>query len=377
MGHEPGTHGPREGDIIDDKFLVEKTLHVGPHTMVVAARHLVLDERFVLKFLLPEGRSCPDALPRFVREARAAARIRSDRIARVFDMAVKRKGPPYIVMEHLEGEDLAQWLRRHGRLPYTQAVDLVLHACEAVAEMHALGMVHRDLKPTNLFVVHRGGAVEGVKVLDLGIVKEAPGSRPESLWDGARTQDGTVVGSPLYMSPEQMESASEVGVGTDIWSLGVILFELISGKVPHEGRSLVQIYSKITSAARAPRLFPATLCPAGLEAVISRCLSVRPEDRYRDVTELVAALAAFGSTWSTPVVERILGRAGGAAAPRETPVSGPRRLATEAGAPDADRPDTTAQDSTLLSFGVTRSRPEDRAGRVALAPAAVDAKAAC
>jgi serine/threonine-protein kinase len=295
---------PREGEVLDEKYRIGRTIHSGAMAVVACARHLMLDELVAIKFLGSEAAAQPSAVKRFVLEARAAACIKSHHVVRVFDIVV-RTGLPYIVMEYLRGSNMADWLGRNGRLSPQEAVDVVLQVCEVVAEAHALGFVHRDLKPANLFVVHGAEGVESVKVLDFGIAKNPIRSSSHGTWNAASTENWAILGSPFYMSPEQMESAHEVDARADIWALGVVLFELLSGNVPYEGRSLVEIYSKIVSNP-PPSLNPSLCCPPDLEHVIRRCLSTRRETRYADIGALARDLAQFGSNWSIPSVERVL-----------------------------------------------------------------------
>ncbi|MFO0673663.1 MAG: serine/threonine-protein kinase [Polyangiaceae bacterium] len=165
-------------------------------------------------------------MERFLREARSAARLRTEHVARVIDVATLESGLPYIVLEYLEGADLDAWVRKNGPMPVERAVSLVLQACEAVAEAHALGIVHRDLKPHNLFLTTGVGGADLLKVLDFGVAKAA------GFAGGVLTRSDSSVGSPLYMSPEQMRSSRDVDARTDIWSLGVTLYEIIAGRPP-------------------------------------------------------------------------------------------------------------------------------------------------
>src|SRR3954468_17583346 len=151
-----------EGQILAGKFRIEKVLGQGGMGVVVAATHLQLGERVALKFLLPEALGQPEAVERFAREARAAVRIKSEHVARVSDVGTLENGAPYMVMEYLEGGDLSAWLAERGGRPVKQAVDLLLQACEAIAEAHTIGIVHRDLKPANLFVARLPGGVQSV-----------------------------------------------------------------------------------------------------------------------------------------------------------------------------------------------------------------------
>ncbi|HEY3664483.1 MAG TPA: serine/threonine-protein kinase, partial [Polyangiaceae bacterium] len=211
----------REGDVLAGKFRIERVLGQGAMGVVVAATHIQLDERVALKFLLPEALANADAVARFAREARAAVKIKSEHVVRVSDVGTLESGSPYMVMEYLQGQDLSEWMTNHGTLNVSDAVEFLLQACEALAEAHALGIVHRDLKPANLFVTARRDGTPCIKVLDFGISKfTAPGSNLNM------TKTSTIMGSPLYMSPEQLSSTRTVDARTDIWALGVILFEL-------------------------------------------------------------------------------------------------------------------------------------------------------
>src|SRR5882724_4843576 len=216
---------PREGDVLAGKFRIERVLGVGGMGMVVSAMHIHLDERVAIKFLLPEALSNGEAVARFGREARAAVKIRSEHVARVTDVGALDTGAPYMVMELLRGQDLSQLLRDQGALSVHLAVLYVLQACEALAEAHAIGIVHRDLKPANLFLTSRADGSPCVKVLDFGISKVTSASGSGSDMGMTRTQ--SIMGSPLYMSPEQMASSRDVDQRADIWAVGCVLYELV------------------------------------------------------------------------------------------------------------------------------------------------------
>jgi eukaryotic-like serine/threonine-protein kinase len=348
---------PREGELLDEKYRIGRTLHSGSMAVVICARHLMLDELVAIKFLGSEAAVQPSAVKRFVQEARAAARIKSDHVVRVFDVVVGT-GLPYIVMEYLRGSTMADWLGRSGRLGPQEAVDVLLQVCEVLAEAHALGFVHRDLKPANLFVVHGPGGAESVKVLDFGIAKKPTKGGSDGMWDAASTETWAILGSPFYMSPEQMESAHEVDARADIWALGVILFELLSGSVPYEGRSLVEIYSKIVSNP-PPSLSPSLSCPPDLEHVMRRCLSTRREERYGDIGALARDLAQFGTNWSVPSVERVL-----------RGFEPPPEVDEDTASPSLTPRSTITHDSfarsnaTLVSPGIERKRPSAVGARV-------------
>ena len=303
---EGGLHaaaGVSEGQILVGKYRIDRILGEGGMGVVVAAHHLQLDERVAIKFLLPEALGSPEAVARFAREARAAVKIKSEHVARVIDVGTLETGAPYLVMEFLQGSDLAGWLTQKGPLPLEQTVEFVLQACEAVAEAHGLGIVHRDLKPANLFVVRRPDGLYSVKVLDFGISKVTGSSGSGS--DMGMTKTTAVMGSPLYMSPEQMASSRNVDARTDIWAFGVILYELLSGTVPFNGESLPEVCFKI--ATEPPSLLRTYRpdAPPGVEAVILRCLEKDPKRRYANVAELALALVEFGPKRARASAEKI------------------------------------------------------------------------
>ena len=302
--------GVREGEVLAEKYRIGETIGAGAMGVVVAARHLLLDQKVAIKFLVPRAQEHPSSIARFMREARATARIKSHHVVRVLDVAVLDSGVPYIVMEFLEGCDLAEWLRRRGSLPADEACDVILQACDAVHEAHGLDIIHRDLKPPNLFVVHQASVVQTIKVLDFGISKMTevtPGTIGPNEWKAGSvvTEDRTTIGSPHYMSPEQMESARDVDARTDVWALGVTLYELITGRLPFEGASFLQVYSRI--AAETPGHLSASLAGVapGLSEVIMRCLERNRERRFGSVSDLAMALVPYGSGRAPAYVERI------------------------------------------------------------------------
>jgi eukaryotic-like serine/threonine-protein kinase len=275
------------GQVLMDKYRVECVLAQGGMGIVVQAVQLGLDRRVALKFLTKEAFVNPDALGRFEREARIAARLRSEHVARVLDIARLPDGTPCIVMEFLEGSDL-EALSLSGPLPVERAVGYVLQACEALAEAHAAGIVHRDLKPANLFLTERLDGRPLVKVLDFGISKLAEEAGAVTI----RTTGGAM-GTPQYMSPEQFESTKDVTPHADIWSLGAILYELVAGKPPFDAPSVPRLCVEILHGEPVPLGEALPGVPAGLEAVVARCLEKRPEDRYPTVGALARALAPY------------------------------------------------------------------------------------
>ncbi|GAC1360922.1 MAG: hypothetical protein NVSMB47_13400 [Polyangiales bacterium] len=287
------------GDVLAGKFRVERVLGVGGMGIVVAAHHLQLDERVALKFLLPHGAGDAQVVARFMREARAAAKIKSEHVARVIDVGTLDGGAPFMVMEFLEGSDLAGVLEQRGPLPVAEVVGWILQACEALAEAHVLGIVHRDLKPPNLFLARRPGRPAIVQVLDFGISK-APTA------EGARTRTSAIMGSPLYMSPEQLASSRDVDPRADVWALGGVLHQHVAGAPPFDGATMPEVVARIL---QSPPIALATRrpdAPPGFAAVIARCLEKDPARRFENVAELARALEPFGDPNVTRVsLERI------------------------------------------------------------------------
>jgi serine/threonine-protein kinase len=297
--HRPETL-VKEGDVLAKKYRVERKIGEGGMGVVYAAHHLELDERVALKFMQPEKWDDTKAVARFLREARAAAKIKSEHVVRVIDVCKLKNRALYIVMEYLEGSDLSVLLRTSGRVPVDRAVTYLLQACEAIAEAHALGIVHRDLKPGNLFLANRRSGPPIVKVLDFGLSKN-----PRATGQPDLTEKDRVVGSPLYMSPEQMQSSS-VDARSDVWALGIVLYELLAGVAPFQGESLSELQSAIFHLRHAPLRSLSPVVPREVEAAIDRCLSKDPADRFPGVGELAIALAPFGSAYSDVSLKRIL-----------------------------------------------------------------------
>jgi serine/threonine protein kinase len=305
----------REGEILDGKYRVERVLGVGGMGIVVAATHVQLNTRVALKFLLPAALGNAQIVERFAREARAAVQIQSEHVARVTDVGTLPTGSPYMVMEYLEGGDLAETLAQSGPMPVTLAVGFVLQACEAIAEAHSLGIVHRDLKPANLFLARRTGRDAVVKVLDFGISKTKD-SGPSGL-----TQTSAMMGSPYYMAPEQMMSSKDVDARADIWALGIILYELLAGAPPFVADTMPEIVFMVTQRDPPPLAAKRPDLPEALSDVVARCLIRDPAQRVANVAKLASALAPFGPPRSEISVERII-RVLGASAPPPSGASG-------------------------------------------------------
>ncbi len=271
------------GQLLGGKFRIERLLGEGGMGVVVAAHHVDLEIPVALKFLRREACSDGAAVARFLKEGRALARLKSQNIVRVHDVGTLNSGEPYLVMEYLEGRDLATELAVRGRLPAEEAVEYVLQAAEAICEAHSVGIVHRDLKPQNLFLAARGEGKRLVKVLDFGIAQMSLSTKDDI------TRTAAVMGSPHYMSPEQLRSTRDSDHRTDIWSLGVVLYQLCTGRLPFDADTLPGICLSIVNDAPQPPSVDALL-PAATEAVILRCLQKRSEDRFQSVGELVTAL---------------------------------------------------------------------------------------
>jgi serine/threonine-protein kinase len=287
------------GEVLAGKYRIDRILGAGGMGVVCAATHMHLDQRVALKFMLPEGLAHPSLVERFSREARAAVRLKSDHVARVLDVGTLESGSPYMVMEFLEGNDLGTLVEQSGRFPIETAVDFVLQACDAVAEAHSLGIVHRDLKPRNLFLTQRNDGRALVKVLDFGISKMSTGS------DLSLTRTTEVIGSPNYMSPEQLKSAKSVDERSDIWALGIILYELLTGTVPFVAESVTQLTAMVlTDEPRPPdKIRPEV--PAPLVRIVLHCLEKEPAKRFSNVGELAVELARFAPHDTRELADRI------------------------------------------------------------------------
>ncbi len=287
------------GEVVGGKYVLERVLGVGGVGMVLAARHVELDEVVAIKFLHHEMRQRPDVVRRFGVEARAAVRIKSEYAARVYDVGVSPSRGPYLVMEYLQGKDLADVLAERGPLPARRAVELVMQACEALAVAHSNGIVHRDVKPENLFLARRDDGSEVLKVLDFGISKGALSAGAAAL---AQTQE--LMGSPLYMSPEQVRAAGSVDHRTDVWSLGVVLYEMLAGEVPFPGETVTGVCARVLEAEPPPVARALEPLPEGLEAVVRRALEKDPAKRFQNVAEFAISLLAYGPGWARLSAER-------------------------------------------------------------------------
>lgn len=276
----------RPGAMVMGKYRVDRVLGEGGMGLVVAATHTGLDQKVAIKFLHPEAAAREDIVERFAREARAAAKVKSEHVVRIFDVGTLENGAPYMVMEHLEGEDLDQLAEREKKLPLGTVCGFMLQACEALAEAHAAGIVHRDLKPANLFLARGPDRRTIVKVLDFGISKLRDRAN-------ALTQTSTLLGTAYYMSPEQLTNAKAVDARSDVWALGVILYELVSGARPFDAGTMPEVVALILSSTPTPLREYVPDVPPRFEAIIDRCLQRNPKQRFASVGELAAELVTF------------------------------------------------------------------------------------
>jgi serine/threonine-protein kinase len=289
---EPGT-------TIGDRYVVERLIGKGGMGIVVKARHEELGQTFAIKVLREGILESGEAQARFLREARALARFQSEHVVRVTDIGRLTSGTPYMVMEYLEGTDLASLTARGASLPMEEAVDYVVQAAAGLAEAHAQGLVHRDLKPGNLFLTRRVDGSPLVKVIDFGIAKSL-------LSKTVVTQGERVLGSPRYMAPEQLKASRNTDTRADVWALGAILFRLLTGHTPFEQRDMLDLIRAITKEP-APLLRSLRPdLPEDLEAVVARCLVANPEQRIPSVGELARDLADFGTEHTKLLAPRIL-----------------------------------------------------------------------
>jgi eukaryotic-like serine/threonine-protein kinase len=312
----------RFGEIVSGRYRVERVLGSGGMGVVVKATHLTLERHVALKFMRTDlFEHEHEARSRFMREARAAAKLHSDHVARVLDVGTLDGGEIYLALEYLEGSDLGKRVRELGALAPEQAVLFVLMACHAIAEAHMNGIIHRDLKAENVFLVEATDGSTSIKVLDFGISKVAETNAA----DASITCSGgsPFIGSPLTMSPEQMTAPLEVDARADVWGIGTLLFHLLTGRDAFDAPSASAVCAKVLHGA-SPSV--RGLCPEiapALDAVVQRCLEKKREDRYQDVAELAEALAPFAPPEGATYPERIATLLG------KSPASSEARAATE------------------------------------------------
>ena len=295
---------PKPGDVVAGKYLVEDCLGSGGMGAVLAATRMGDYLPVALKVMLDEEAKHEDSTKRFFREARVASAIDSPHVAKLLDLGRLDSGAPFMVLERLEGEALDVVIRDEAPLPMDVAVDYLLQACEGVAEAHARGVIHRDLKPSNLFRTRRPDGPPQVKVLDFGISKATVTLDPRT--DGmSLTETAMTLGSPQYMSPEQLKSSKDVDARTDIWSLGLILHKLLAGRPAFEATTVGAHFAMILSEPPTRLRAHVPSAPPELERAILMCLMRDRDQRWQDVGQLAAALAPFGPPRSEQRAERV------------------------------------------------------------------------
>jgi eukaryotic-like serine/threonine-protein kinase len=284
---------PVVGDVLLDRYRLESVIGEGGMGLVYCARQLPSDVRVAIKVLSNEALTHPESLPRFIIEARATMQLQSPHVVKVHEVGTLDHIRPFIIMELLEGADLGKLIERRKHLPIAEAVDYVIQAADAIADAHANGIVHRDLKPSNLFLTsktHAGGKSNIIKVLDFGISKVSG----EIAMNHALTATGALLGTPQYMSPEQLKNAKDVDGRADIWSLGIILYELIAGKPPFNSTHGA-IFAQVLTSEYTPLRDVRPNLPDGVDAAVTRCLRKMRDERFADLSQLVQALAPFAS----------------------------------------------------------------------------------
>ena len=303
MSGQPTNAYPTTGEIIDGKYQIERMLGEGGMGAVAKAIHLLLRAPVALKFMNPQYVSFPGAVERFLNEGVASKAIRSEHVVQVSDVGKLPSGAPYLVMDCLDGQDLSQLLTDQGTpgLPIERVIHFMAQILRGLQVAHAIGIIHRDMKPSNCFVVRHEGQPDFVKILDFGISKVAQQG------SASLTQTNSALGTPLYMSPEQARSPRDVDVRSDIYSVGVIFYELLTGRTPFmsETGEFTEILFKLFTAD-VPRIeeVRADISPE-LAAVVHKALAREVADRFQTVGEFAEALTPFASPRTLPVLERV------------------------------------------------------------------------
>jgi serine/threonine-protein kinase len=286
------------GAVLASKYRIERVLGSGAMGVVVAALQRDLGFPVAIKFMAASSVSNQSATARFMREARAAARLRSEHVARVIDFGKLESGAPYIVMEYLEGSDLDALRKSQGKLLAHEAVGYIIQACKGLSEAHAQGIVHRDLKPHNLFLTRRPDGSPLVKIVDFGVSKLLDLVEDTVTGDGSgdpmvATRTASMMGTPAYMSPEQLRSAKNVDLRSDVFSLGATLYQLVSGALPFRADTLGEMVFVVATEPPKPLANAAPDLSPDLIGIIDRCLAKDPDARFQSVDELARALEPF------------------------------------------------------------------------------------
>ena len=286
-----------EGAVVAERFRLNRMLGRGGMGSVWHATHLGLDIPCAVKFIEGEFAALPEAQQRFEREAKAAAQLRSPHVVQILDHGIS-EGRPYIAMELLDGEDLGKRLTRVGRLAPTETATVIMQVCRALTKAHSLGIVHRDLKPDNIFLV-RDDDREIAKVLDFGIAK----SNSTGLDGSSNTKTGAMLGTPYYMSPEQAQGIKAVDYRSDLWSLAVIAYQCVTGRLPFESEALGDLLVKII-VSELPIPSRAASVPQGFDEWWAKAAARQPDHRFQSAKEFGESLHAVfqnaGVSVSTP-----------------------------------------------------------------------------
>ena len=361
------------GQVVEGKYLVERLLGEGGMAYVLAARNTELDLPVAIKYLRREHRTA-ELISRFAREARAMARLRSDFVTRILDVGMSPTLGPFIVMERLEGHDMGTLLEREGAIDEDRAVDLTMMALCALAEAHAAGIVHRDLKPENMFIHEGSTGGTTLKLLDFGVSQMAlTGTTFGTSVDLVKTS--ALIGSPLYMAPEQIRGIEQLDARTDIWAIGAIMYELVTGRVPFPAGSITELSARVLEDAPIPpRSLTPRLSPA-VEGAILQCLSKRPEDRFQTVESLAMALQPLTRrTFALPASVRAKSMSHPAIS-EVRPIDTTRRTEPSQAPLSADAPHTSRPPTEVAvladSTEVDASKPKPHRRRLSIIAAAL------
>jgi serine/threonine-protein kinase len=307
----PANPYPQAGEVLEGKYRVEHLLGEGGMGAVAKATHMLRRAPVAIKFMSPAVLALQGAVERFVNEGVAASQIDSDHVVKVFDVGRMPSGAPYLVMEYLEGCDLGQLLAREGgRLDQTRTVHFGLQILRALQTAHAAGIIHRDMKPSNCFVINKDGEADFVKLVDFGISKVR--SDDTQAHQANLTRTNSALGTPLYMSPEQARSPRDVDTRADLYSVGAILYELLTGRTPYisESGEYTEILFKIFTTEPEPLRSLRPEIDEGLAAVVHHALTRDPNHRFSSASEMAEALAPFSDDRSTQIIARVRGGRG-------------------------------------------------------------------
>jgi serine/threonine-protein kinase len=333
---------PAVGDEILGKYRILRKLGEGGMGVVYAALHIELQETVAIKMLSPSLAMRDDVVGRFMREARAAAKIKNEHAVRVLDVGKFEDGVPYMVMEFLDGEDLETTLMARGPLPLPEVIKYVAEAAIALSEAHRQGIVHRDIKPANLFLAKRSNGSRIIKIVDFGISKVAN----DGLIEGGATRTDSVMGTPMYMSPEQLRASRDVDARADVWSLGIVFYRLLTGISPFDGDTVPLLFVSIFSSKHRSLRERRPDLPIELESILARCLEKDRDKRMSSVEEFVMALAPWAGS-DAPIS---FGRESLASGNWAASAAGPSGISSGVGTTDSKLTADQAQTHRARSF---------------------------